>query len=199
MSNFVLYSIGNYLQVIIFLKKEYGGHIMNCKNCGAKLKDNDTFCGECGAPVENQQNVQQNNYTPNQQNVQYNNYNPNQQNVQYNNYNPNQQNVNADGVSEQEINDGKVMAVLSYLGCLLLIPLIAANKNKFVRFHLGQGLILFIASVIGGFLSFIPYVGTVLYSVVSIVVFVFMILGIVNACQGKMTGLPLIGDIQIFK
>lgn len=39
---------------------------MNCKNCGAKLKDNDTFCGECGAPVENQQNVQQNNYTPNQ-------------------------------------------------------------------------------------------------------------------------------------
>ena len=54
---------------------------MNCKNCGAKLKDNDTFCGECGAPVENQQNVQQNNYTPNQQNVQYNNYNPNQQNV----------------------------------------------------------------------------------------------------------------------
>ena len=89
---------------------------MNCKNCGAKLKDNDTFCGECGAPVENQQNVQQNNYTPNQQNV------------QYNNYNPNQQNVNADGVSEQEINDGKVMAVLSYLGCLLIIPAIAANK-----------------------------------------------------------------------
>ena len=187
MSNFVLYSIGNYLQVIIFLKKEYGGHIMNCKNCGAKLKDNDTFCGECGAPVENQQNVQQNNYTPNQQNV------------QYNNYNPNQQNVNADGVSEQEINDGKVMAVLSYLGCLLIIPAIAANNNKFVRFHLGQGLILFIASVIGGFLSFIPYVGTVLNSVVSIVVFVFMILGIVNACQGKMKGLPLIGDIQIFK
>ncbi len=187
MSNFVLYSIGNYLQVIIFLKKEYGGHIMNCKNCGAKLKDNDTFCGECGAPVENQQNVQQNNYTPNQQNV------------QYNNYNPNQQNVNADGVSEQEINDGKVMAVLSYLGCLLIIPAIAANKNKFVRFHLGQGLILFIASVIGGLLSFIPYVGTVLNSIVSIVVFVFMILGIVNACQGKMTGLPLIGDIQIFK
>ena len=172
---------------------------MNCKNCGAKLKDNDTFCGECGAPVENQQNVQQNNYTPNQQNVQYNNYNPNQQNVQYNNYNPNQQNVNADGVSEQEINDGKVMAVLSYLGCLLIIPAIAANKNKFVRFHLGQGLILFIASVIGGFLSFIPYVGTVLNSIVSIVVFVFMILGIVNACQGKMKGLPLIGDIQIFK
>lgn len=91
------------------------------------------------------------------------------------------------------------MAVLAYLGFLLIIPAIAANKNKFVRFHLGQGLILFIASVIGGFLSFIPYVGTVLNSVVSIVAFVFMILGIVNACQGKMKGLPLIGDIQIFK
>lgn len=167
---------------------------MNCKNCGSKLKDNATFCGECGAPVENQQN--------NQQNVQYanqNNYTPNQQNVQYNNYNPNQQNVNADGVSEQEINDGKVMAVLAYLGCLLLIPLIAANKNKFVRFHLGQGLILFIASVIGGLVSFIPYVGTVLNSAIAIVVFVFMVMGIVNACQGQMKGLPLIGDIKIFK
>ena len=77
---------------------------MKCKNCGANLQDNATFCGECGAPVENQQNVQQNNYTPNQQNVQY---------ANQNNYNPNQQNVNADGVSEQEINDGKVMAVLA--------------------------------------------------------------------------------------
>lgn len=80
MSNSVIYLISNYLQVIIFLKKEYGGHIMKCKNCGANLQDNATFCGECSAPVENQQNVQQNNYTPNQQNVQYanqNNYNPN--------------------------------------------------------------------------------------------------------------------------
>lgn len=184
MSNFVLYLIGNYLQVIIFLKKEYGGHIMNCKNCGANIQDNATFCGECGAPVENQQN--------NQQNVQY---------ANQNNYTPNQQqgNVNENGVSQQEINDGKVMSVLAYLGCLLLIPLIAANKNKFVRFHLNQGLILLIASVIGGLVSFIPYVGTVLNSAIAIVVFVFMVMGIVNACQGQMKGLPLIGDIKIFK
>ena len=163
---------------------------MNCKNCGAKLKDNDTFCGECGAPVENQQNVQQNNYTPNQQNVQY---------ANQNNYNPNQQNVNADGVSEQEINDGKVMSVLAYLGCLIFIPLIGGRKNKFTRYHLGQGLILFIASVIAGFVSFIPYVGTVINYIISVIVFVFMVMGIVNVCQGKMKGLPLIGDINIFK
>ena len=138
---------------------------MKCKNCGANLQDNATFCGECGAPVENQQNVQQNNYTPNQQNVQY---------ANQNNYNPNQQNVNADGVSEQEINDGKVMAVLAYLGFLLIIPAIAANKNKFVRFHLGQGLILFIASVIGGFLSFIPFIDLKrFFAVCSAVLFLY--------------------------
>ncbi len=175
MSNSVLYLIGNYLQVIIFLYKEHGGHIMNCKNCGAKLKDNDTFCGECGAPVENQQNVQPNNSTPNQQNV------------------------NANGVSEQEINDGKVMAVLAYLGCLLIIPLIKARNNKFVRFHLGQGLLIAIISGIGSLLGYIPHVGTALNYAVSIVAFIFMIMGIVNVCQGKMKGLPLIGDIQIFK
>ena len=41
------------------------------------------------------------------------------------------------------------MGVLSYLGILVFVPLIAGNKQSpYVRFHTNQGLVLFIASVI---------------------------------------------------
>lgn len=92
------------------------------------------------------------------------------------------------------------MAVLSYLGILVLIPIFSKAKNdRFVKFHIRQGLALFIVSIIvsfgGGFLSGImESVGGLIYAAASIFVFVLLIMGIVNAATGKMNKLPLIGD-----
>lgn len=89
-----------------------------------------------------------------------------------------------------DINDNKVMAILCYLGWLILIPLIA-SKSRFVKFHANQGLILFIA----GFLSIIPLVGWV----ISIVAFILAILGIINAVNGRAKQLPIIGKFSLIK
>ena len=89
-----------------------------------------------------------------------------------------------------DINDNKVMAILCYLGWLILIPLIA-SKSRFVKFHANQGLILFIA----GFLSIIPLVGWV----ISIVAFILAILGIINAINGRAKQLPIIGKFSLIK
>lgn len=161
---------------------------MNCKYCGKPLQNGATFCGECGGKVEN---PQQNAQYANQQN-----FNQNQQ--QYSQYS-NQQPVNDKGFTAQEVNDGKVMSILAYLGILVLIPIFAEKNNRFVRFHANQGLILFIASFASGVISFIPYLGVIVNVVVSVAVLVFEIMGIVNACQGEAKELPIIGDIKILK
>lgn len=83
-----------------------------------------------------------------------------------------------------------LMAVLCYFGILVLIPLLTDAKNDpFVKFHIKQGLVLLIAYVITGFIFWVPFVGWL----ISLVLFVFFIMGIINAASGKETPLPVIG------
>ncbi len=89
---------------------------------------------------------------------------------------------------DQAIND-TLLAVLSYLGILFLIPLIM-GKSEFVRFHTNQGLVLLIADVICAAVPLIGLVGTVC-------LLVFRIMGIVYAAQNQMKELPLIGQFKI--
>lgn len=121
----------------------------------------------------------------------------------------------------------KVLACLSYLGILVLIPLIAAKDDEFVQFHVRQGakltifgiIILSVVNVVymifaisGLFFGVMFYqyieeyiqivfaVGFVIVAVfgiistiIGIIFLVLCILGIVNACRGLTTPLPIIG------
>ena len=93
----------------------------------------------------------------------------------------------------------KLMAAISYIWILFLVPLFAAKDDAFARYHANQGLLLFLVSIILGIIGIIPLIGTVIAAVGGIVTFVFMILGIINALKGEMKPLPLIGGIQIIK
>lgn len=96
----------------------------------------------------------------------------------------------------KDIEDNKVMAVLAYIGILFLVPLFAAKESKYARFHTNQGLVLFLAGLIGGAASGIIWI---LAPVVSIASLIFTILGIINAAQGKAKELPLIGKFKLLK
>lgn len=111
---------------------------------------------------------------------------------------------------KNEIESGKAMGILSYLGILCLIPYFAEKNNKYVRFHAIQGLNLLLVSVIYGFacgflsvlLAFIPVVGAMLALVLSLLSYGFYALniwGIVNVCNGKAKELPLVNKIQLIK
>ena len=108
----------------------------------------------------------------------------------------------ADHTSEldpQDISDNKVMAVLAYIWILFLVPLLAAKDSKYARFHTNQGIILFIAEVILGVISFIPIIGWIISSIGGICTFILFIIGIINAVKGQAKDLPVIGDIRILK
>ena len=107
---------------------------------------------------------------------------------------------------QNDIQQNRVMGVLSYLGILVLIPLFAARESPFARFHCNQGIVLALAEVILSFavriFGRLPLVGWIIRLVGGLgglAVFVFAIMGIVNAINGKAKELPLVGGFQILK
>ena len=102
----------------------------------------------------------------------------------------------ADAMDPADVSSNKVMAILAYLGILVLIPLFAAKESKFARFHTNQGLILLI-------LEIVIYAGCrfirlyTLMGLLDLVVFIFALIGIINAAKGEAKPLPLIGKIRI--
>ncbi|MDR1266649.1 MAG: hypothetical protein LBK42_14090 [Propionibacteriaceae bacterium] len=112
--------------------------------------------------------------------------------------------ANAYGNPAADAQQNKAFAVLAYFGLLVLIPLLAAKNSPFARFHTNQGLTLCIAgiglSIIVQILSAagLGFLSAIL-GLASIAVLVFMIMGIVNAAQGQMKPLPLIGGFKLLK
>ncbi len=100
-----------------------------------------------------------------------------------------------------DVEKNKVMAILAYLGCLCLVPLLAAKDSPFARYHANQGLTLLLGWVIIGTLDFMVsmWIVTMGLLAVRLGMFVLSILGIVNAAGGKMQPLPLIGGITLLK
>ena len=49
---------------------------------------------------------------------------------------------------KNDIEQNRVMAILAYLGILVIIPIAAAKNSKFATYHANQGLILLIAEFI---------------------------------------------------
>ena len=53
-----------------------------------------------------------------------------------------------DATTSYDVESNKAMAVLSYLGILVLVHLVGAKNSPFARFHTNQGLILCIATIL---------------------------------------------------
>ena len=105
---------------------------------------------------------------------------------------------------KKDIEENNVLALLSYIWILWLIPLLAAKNSKFAKYHANQGLVLFIVEMIGaivlGALSWIPTVGivfSILLAIFELLCLILAILGIVNAVQGQAKELPLIGKFKL--
>ncbi|MDR0286837.1 MAG: hypothetical protein LBI03_03890 [Clostridiales bacterium] len=100
--------------------------------------------------------------------------------------------------------DNKVFSVLAYISILWIVGLIAGKDDPKVKFHVNEGIILFIVEFVvlfilgilynifhrifflGGFISFVR--------VIAIIgSFVLMIIGIINVVNDREAHLPIIG------
>ena len=98
--------------------------------------------------------------------------------------------------------NNKIYNVLSYLN-LWLIGLLVAPQDQEVKFHVNQGIVLTIAWVAAGILSFIlafiPFLGWLLSAALYVFIAVLAIMGIINAYNGVQKELPITGKIKILK
>ncbi len=93
---------------------------------------------------------------------------------------------------KDDVLEGKMYAVLSYLSILCIIPLILKKKNPFVLAHGKQGLVLFVGEVATMILSIVfPW----LFNPVFFILMILSFWGMVSAIRGVMVELPVVAGI----
>ena len=143
-----------------------------CEKCGISLNAGANFCPACGAVAATGASAQ---------------------------------------TGQQDAQNNKAMAAIVYVPFLFIIPLLTGEhkESRFLKFHTNQGAALTIAFVatwiLLTFISLvIPIVGMmvtslILFPVAGIASFVLCIYGIVNALNGMLKPLPLIGGLVVIR
>lgn len=130
---------------------------------------------------------------------------------------------NTKDYDKKDIEQNKIMAILSYFGPLCIVPYLASKESKFAMYHAKQGLNLFIIEFAFGIISYfltsifefsrmcnvagVEYVCGVYTPIwvdipldfVSLILGIVALIGLVFACQGKAKEVPLLGKIRIVK
>lgn len=91
-------------------------------------------------------------------------------------------------VSKKDIDDGKSIAWLSYLGLFLLIPLLVKPENTFCKHHAKQGLVMLLLWIAVSILS--PFIGIVA-PLAFLALAVISIVGIIQSLSGIYWKAPL--------
>lgn len=107
---------------------------------------------------------------------------------------PNNNDVNGGGsMGQNPMHKNTLMAVLAYIGPLVIISYAMANNDPFVKFHVKQGLVLIVISLAMWVFRSMMWNFFMIFNLVHLAVFVLAIIGIINAVQGKEKELPLVG------
>ena len=94
--------------------------------------------------------------------------------------------------------ESNVAGMLCYIGLWItgIIFLVIEKKDRFVRFHALQSIIVFgVLTVISIALSNIPFIGGMLGALIGILIFILWIVLMIKAYQGEQYSLPVAGDI----
>ena len=98
-------------------------------------------------------------------------------------------------MTEETINEGKTLAIVSYftfIGLLIAVIMNLEKKNAFTYFHirqmLGLILLLIISNVTEAYIH--SWLGTILW----VITFACWLFGLISAMQGQNKAVPLVGE-----
>lgn len=106
------------------------------------------------------------------------------------------------GPSPAASSDRQLMLILSYVGLLGLIPLIAKPDDRDIRWHAKNGLLLFAAYFVVAFLWWIvdvftgvPCAGSLVHCTLAIAYLALVVFAIMKAFRGERLRFPVISDM----
>ncbi|TSC72603.1 MAG: hypothetical protein G01um101438_320 [Parcubacteria group bacterium Gr01-1014_38] len=99
------------------------------------------------------------------------------------------------GLSSQDVENNRLVAALSWLWILSVVMLLVKKESPYVQFHARQSFLLFIVSLLLWlFLSFFGPLAWFLQWLLKAGVFVLIVIGFLQALQGRWWTLPVIGS-----
>lgn len=93
--------------------------------------------------------------------------------------------------TDPDVESNKLIAAISYLGLLVIVPLLLKKESPYVQFHAKQGVTFAIIWCIGWVLFWFPIIGWLF----AALVFVFNVIAFFKALSGERWEAPIIGDI----
>ena len=90
---------------------------------------------------------------------------------------------------DKDIQENKIIAALAYLWVISIVVLLVKKDSKFAQFHAKQGLVLFLASIVSGF---IPFIG---WFILSPIIGIVALIGLIQALMGKYWKIPVVADL----
>lgn len=166
--------------------------MINCENCGAEIDIMSEYCPVCGASNNSLKDS-----------------------MTYGSYERTECNLQSD-VYEEQNNDE--VAILAYFGLLVIIPLLKSKDSDYIRFHVNQGLILNIFSIICYVIMYGLYnlsqvylnteseysqlIATITATgalSIFIILLVCWLVPLIGAIHGMRRKSPIIGGIRILK
>lgn len=95
-------------------------------------------------------------------------------------------------IYDLDVEDNKIVAALSYVWILCLVPLFLKRDSKFAQFHARQGLVLCIAEIVGSLIFWFPIFGQLLF----LGLLVISILGFIKTLNGEWWQAPVIYNLS---
>lgn len=94
--------------------------------------------------------------------------------------------------------ENKVIGILAYI--IFFLPLLVAKQSRFAMYHANQGLLVLLLGIACNIvLGFIPIIGWILLPLANLGTLALTIIGIIQAANGQMKPLPLIGGYTLIK
>jgi fumarate reductase subunit D len=86
----------------------------------------------------------------------------------------------------------RILALMSYLGVLVFVPLVVNRDDEYVHFHARQGLVIWTFGVLAIFMLYVPGLGKLVFSFLAMAVMAFSMIGLVSVLLHKDWKLPIV-------
>lgn len=91
-----------------------------------------------------------------------------------------------------DIEKNKIVAALSYIFILCLIPLLLKQNSPYAKFHAKQGLTITVAWFVFWMIGIVPILGWLIAFLGNIALLIISILGVIKTLDGKAWEIPYI-------